>query len=346
MVICPCVSAYEPINGACWYHFTTADGGMDSDHGLFSDGRFTVSTIRVEAYSTCIGAGYGATGWAEVWKTVECTQSGNFFTNMQGNYWVVMSVAGGATANIEFQMRIRDLSTGAVTASTIIYARSISVLDVINVQNNFYNSIIWYGQSGHQYGLELYAKAWTTGVIGSAIVDAAGDGGYFTGAQGAYYNYVEVGTYSPGGGGCIYENSLLNAGPHNIKLAKNVQPGDSIWSYDLDTGCIITETVEQNIRTQVDVVEVINDGLLTVTPWDQPIYAKNENFTGWVKDPLDLTIGWQIYCPLLQLWIPITNIEYEFGLFWVQEIKTSGPDNYIANGILVDSKTPWGDEDG
>lgn len=340
IIVLPTASAYESINNNCWYHFTTADGGMDSAYTLFSDGRYTLSTKRVEAYSTTIGVGYGATGWAEVWKTVQCTQSGYFDTYMQGNYWVVMSAAGAATANIEFQLRIRDLSTGAIQASTMIYSRSVSYLDATNIQSDFYKYLLWYGTSGHQYGLELYAKAWSTGVVGSAIVDAAGDGSYFAGSQGAYYNYVEIGSHSTGGGGCVSQNAIIMTGNHLVKMAKNLQPGDSIKSYDLTTGSIIDEIVISNERTQVDLVEVINDGLLVVTPWDQPIYARNDTYTGWVRDPLNLTIGWQIFSPLLQTWVTIRNIEYEFGTFWVQEIKTTGPDNFIANGLLLDSKTP------
>lgn len=103
-------------------------------------------------------------------------------------------------------------------------------------------------------------------------------------------------------------------------------------------GSFIGERVVHNVRTQVDVVEVINNGLLVVTPWDQPIYARNETYTGWIKDPLNLTIGWQMFSPLLGGWIPVTNSEYEFGSYWVQDIKTTGLDNFIANGILLDSK--------
>lgn len=342
MCFIPNVSAYPEIDRSCAYTFYDATGGDDSDWTLFSDGRYSVGEKRVEGYSTCIGVGYGATGWAKVWKTVECTASGEYYTNMGGNYWAVMSAAGGAVASVLFELRIYDLGEGGnPIASSTIFEETIAIGYAVNIQNYFYTSLVWYGYSGHLYGLTLYVKAWTAGVLGTAIADAAGDGSYFAGTQGAYYNYVQVGTYSSVGGGCVHEDTEISTPDGSVETVKTIKKGDGIVAYDLINNTMLNETVLKKEKTKVQMIQVINSGLLMVTPMDQPIYARNETYTGWIKNPYNLTIGWEIFNAIDQTWIEITEVRFIWGQFMTYDITTSGPNNYIANGILVDAKIPF-----
>jgi hypothetical protein len=100
------------------------------------------------------------------------------------------------------------------------------------------------------------------------------------------------------------------------------------------------QTVQDVKMTVVGSVEVLNDGLLVLTPLDQPIYARNGSFAGWVIDPKDLEVGWQAFSPLDNSWITITKIGFDDGKFKVYEVVATGPNNYIAGGLLLDAKQP------
>jgi len=120
------------------------------------------------------------------------------------------------------------------------------------------------------------------------------------------------------------------------KLAK----GTPIMSLDLSTGGLISETVISDKMTVVSEVEILNDGLLALTPVDQPIYVRHDSFTGWLRDPQNLQIGWQVFCPHDGSWTTITKISFDEGKFKVYDVVATGPNNFIGNGILLDSKQP------
>ena len=139
-----------------------------------------------------------------------------------------------------------------------------------------------------------------------------------------------------GGGGCVLKNTVILVANSKTTPVQALKPGDEIMGYDIQTGTLVTETVTSNDCTTVNEILSINNGLLYLTPTDQPIYTDH----GWIRNPQDLKIGWKIYEPAENTWVTIQSLETLKGHFQVYDLRTTEPNNYIANGILLDMKTP------
>lgn len=183
VMIAPTVSAstYEVIDRNHSVRFYSATGGTASGSSTLTDGIADVSRNRVEALSNCVGSNpLGASGWAYVYYVVECQASGNYRFELWGNYWGIGSAVGSSVGYTEFNLRVEDAMSRAEVAVETIRHLEAALFWAFNEHNNFHATVDFYGQSGHFYAVGLYVKAWSGGVIGSAIIDAAGD-------QGAYY---------------------------------------------------------------------------------------------------------------------------------------------------------------
>jgi len=139
---------------------------------------------------------------------------------------------------------------------------------------------------------------------------------------------------SGGGSGCVLYNTRILMADCKEMRVQAVKPGDEIMGYDVQSGAFVTETVTSNEYTIVDEILSINDGLLRVTPTEQPIYTDH----GWVKNPQDLVIGWRIYDPIRNSWITIQSLKTLNGHFLVYDLRATKPDTFIGNGILLDTK--------
>ena len=137
----------------------------------------------------------------------------------------------------------------------------------------------------------------------------------------------------------MLDNSRVAMAHGGTIPASRVAAGDQVLGYDPSSGQVVTETVVSNVKTRVGMVIEFNGGMLTTTPLDQPIYVRDGNFTGWIKDPMNISIGSQVYLPLDNEWVEITSATYMVGSFHVNDIRTSGLNNFIANGLLVDMKS-------
>ncbi len=332
IVATPSTLAWDGVNRSTSVDFYSSNGGEASGGGLFSGGYSYPDRNKVEAFSNCIGTGFGASGWGYVWHIVECHATGYYKAELWGHYWGVGSAVGGADAFLRWDLRIEDVSSGTTQSTTIRQLEALGAW-AFNEQNDFYATMIFYGYDTHTYRVGLYAYATSAGVVGSAIADGVGD-------QGAYFTHGRVSPYSSGGGGggCIWSGSMVTMADGSTKKASQVKVGDEVLGYDVTNNMSVTEIVLSNSETHVSMVIDFNDGLLIATPMDQPIYARNGAFTGWVKDPLNLSIGWDVYCPLSDSWVDITSMEYKEGNYKVNDIRTDGPNNYLANGVLVDIK--------
>jgi hypothetical protein len=139
-----------------------------------------------------------------------------------------------------------------------------------------------------------------------------------------------------GGGGCVLRNTPIAMADGGAMRVQAVNPGDRIMGYDTQSGAFVTVTVTSNNQTIVNEILSINNGLLYVTPTDQPIYTDH----GWVKNPQDLAIGLRIYNPTQNSWITIQSLETQNGHFLVYDLRTTEPNTFIGNGILLDTKVP------
>ncbi len=89
----------------------------------------------------------------------------------------------------------------------------------------------------------------------------------------------------------------------------------------------------------MDEILSVNGGLLETTLTDQPLFVRNGTWVGWVRDPRNLTLGEQLFNPLTQSWINVTSLQVLQGSFKVYDLQTTAPNNFLANGVLVDKKT-------
>lgn len=114
--------------------------------------------------------------------------------------------------------------------------------------------------------------------------------------------------------------------------------GDEILGFDPNTGTFIVEHVLSVTSTQVKSIENINNGVLKLTPTDQPIYIKNSTYVGWIKNPNEIKTGWQILNAMNGNWITVTAINYETQKTWVYDFITDGYQTYLANSYLLMDK--------
>lgn len=81
--------------------------------------------------------------------------------------------------------------------------------------------------------------------------------------------------------------------------------------------------------------------MVKVIPRNQPIYLRNETYTGWLNDPKDLKIGDEIFHVPVDSWIKVINLDIIEGNFKVYDVVTSPLNTFIGAGILFDAKAPW-----
>ncbi len=108
--------------------------------------------------------------------------------------------------------------------------------------------------------------------------------------------------------------------------------------YDFQQGRLVPLELLTNKMSWANSVISINDGALVLTKTDQPIYVKNSTFVGWVRDPQDLKVGEFIFNAVQGNWVPITSIQSLQERIRVYDVVTVGPNNFIANGYLLDFK--------
>lgn len=143
-----------------------------------------------------------------------------------------------------------------------------------------------------------------------------------------------------GGGGCVLSGTQVLLPGGSTQTVDKLKVGDSVTGYNLSSSSLQPITVTGDTPTHVNEVMSLNNGLLVVTPTDQPLYVRNGTWTGWVRDPNQLTTGEQVFGPASGTWVNLTIIETLTGNFKVWTLSTNPLNNFIANGVLVDSKQP------
>ena len=138
-------------------------------------------------------------------------------------------------------------------------------------------------------------------------------------------------------GGCVLAGTDI-ATPDGRVAVNKLMAGAAILGYDVATGAWVDETVTSNAMTQVDRILSINDGLLGVTLTDQPLLVQNGTWVGWVRDPQNLTVGEELFNPATASWVNITSLEVLQGKFKVYDLQATAPNDFVANGVLVDRK--------
>jgi hypothetical protein len=140
-----------------------------------------------------------------------------------------------------------------------------------------------------------------------------------------------------GGGGCIaYGTPILT--PTGFVPIQKMNAGNAVMEYNFSSDRLTQGTLLSGNTTSVSRLIDINDGWLYVTPTDQPIYVRNSTFTGWLRDPQNLTTADSIFDPVTHAWIHVTSVKLVGHQTTVYDVVTSGSNNFVANGALFDSK--------
>jgi len=152
------------------------------------------------------------------------------------------------------------------------------------------------------------------------------------------FAYVYVWDGASASGGCVAEGTMITMADGSQLPVECIKKGDRVLGYDVEEKTIVEETVRYVDSSWVSQLLIINDGLLELTLSDQPIYAKHGDWTGWVENPEDLELDWEIFLPIEDEWLMITSLDVIDGSFHVYDVGTTNPDTFIADGVLLDIK--------
>jgi len=140
------------------------------------------------------------------------------------------------------------------------------------------------------------------------------------------------------GGGCVAWGTPILTPTAYVPIQK-LPPGASVEEYNFLSQQLESGTLVSANSTNVSELTEINRGLLFVTPTDQPVFIRNATFEGWLHDPQNLTVADSLFDPVTQGWIQITNVQFVHHHTTVFDVSTSGDNNFVANGALLDKKT-------
>ncbi len=202
----------------------------------------------------------------------------------------------------------------------------------------------------HLYDPSVTQKKWTEdGYSETVSYTADSDGIWFVevrwSANYGFYNLMPT-IYIPpppppgggGGGGCVVKGTLVTMADGTSRPVENIKLGDEVLGFDPSAGAFMVEHVLNATSTQVRLIENINNGALRLTPTNQPIYIRNSTYTGWIKNPSEMRIGWQILDVMGDNWVTVTSIFYETRKTFVYDFITDGYRTYLANSYLLMDK--------
>jgi len=141
----------------------------------------------------------------------------------------------------------------------------------------------------------------------------------------------------PPGGGCVAQGTPILTN-HGYVPVQTLKPGEIVLGFDLRNGQTMSLRLVSNTMTWENSLIRINDGALLLTATNQPIYTRNSTYIGWVRDPQNLKVGESIYDAVNHQWVPIYSVENVYDRTRVYDVVTAGPNNFIANGYLLDYK--------
>jgi len=147
--------------------------------------------------------------------------------------------------------------------------------------------------------------------------------------------------YTPcgGGGGCVASGTPILTAAGYVPV-QQIRPGTLVQEYDFSTSSMTQGTFLSANVTHVHAIVNVNHGELRLTATDQPVYVRNATFTGWLRDPQNLTTADHLFDPVNGSWIQIWSVTLQKVGVDVYDVVTSGANNYIANGVLLDQKKP------
>lgn len=140
-----------------------------------------------------------------------------------------------------------------------------------------------------------------------------------------------------GGGGCVARGTPILT-PNGYVPIQDLKPGDAVMGYDFATGKLVAVTLLSARKSWQDSLVSINGGQLLLTAQDQPIFADHAGVVGWVRNPADLQLGDRIFNAVSGHWVRVWSVQPVYQRVEVYDVVTSGANNFVANGYLLDQK--------
>jgi hypothetical protein len=255
-------------------------------------------------------------------------------TSAEGtDFTIPVSVGGG-----EMSGQITSASTGLPIAGASI------VINNSNCRgcNPSYEEV--YSNSNGDYSVMFPVAASSSDPISGVI--CAGGGTYV--CQDPRYTTLPTGTDTVknfalalnsggGGGGCVAWGTPILT-PSGYVPIQSLRFGAAVDEYNLSTASMTAGSFRYGNVTNVTSLIDVNHGLLYLTPTDQPVYVQNSSYQGWLRDPQNLTTADRLFDPVAGSWIQVRSVQLVHQKSSVYDVVTTGLNNFIANGVLLDSK--------
>jgi hypothetical protein len=148
---------------------------------------------------------------------------------------------------------------------------------------------------------------------------------------------VTINHIPQGHGGCVAWGTPILT-PSGYVSVQRLRVGEAVTGYSLTSNTFVTLTLTGLNATLSEPLVIINFGLLTLTADDQPIYIWNSTFEGWLHNPVQLTVGDYMFDAATQGWIQVRALWDSTQPTIVFDVVTSGTNDFIASGILLDLK--------
>ena len=140
-------------------------------------------------------------------------------------------------------------------------------------------------------------------------------------------------------GGSVAAGTLITLADRTQTPVQNLRVGLQLLSYDMTRREYATTTITrfETVVTSNQMVISTSTGKPLIVDQNpaQRLYAQLPDGMVALVSVTDLKVGYKLFQPLSQTWVPITNIQYQnSGIHTMYDIYTTAPGNYIANGYL------------
>jgi hypothetical protein len=166
-----------------------------------------------------------------------------------------------------------------------------------------------------------------------AMVAAGLGGAAAPGTGTSTHSLATASSVIAGPAGVVLGSTILTTG--GPTPAQHVGPGMSLFEFAAPSGQVTSGTVVSVARSTVVSVISVNHGWLMGTATNLPVYVRNGNFTGWLSDLQSLAVGEQLFSPTLHGWILVSSVQIVHASVTVIDLQTTGPNDFVANGVLV-----------
>jgi hypothetical protein len=137
----------------------------------------------------------------------------------------------------------------------------------------------------------------------------------------------------------VASGTLITLADGSRVPVQSLRVGMHVMSYDMTTHQFVDATITRFVsvitNNQMEIHTATGKPLIVDQNPAQKLYAMFPNDTWTLLPVTELKIGYRLFNPMTQTWIPITSIDYQNGGNHVMyDIYSSYPGNYIANGYL------------